>query len=354
MPSNVSQDVIAELAPTGVLRAGINMANFLLVSGKGAAGRAGGRRPRHGARDRKAPRRAGRLRAVRAAGRARGCGRDRGLGHRPDRRRARTRRDDRVQPCLRRDRGHVPGARGLAAQGHRRGRPSGRAHRDRGSERLRSLAEPPSPSTPSWSALAASMPHSSSSSPTGSTRSPASGRACCRTSRSCPARASSTASFTAVQQAVGTATANAAGARFLRDFVEEAKASGPGRPPDRAPPRARPLGGAARLSRQARPKSAPCPAPAVTEMVFQVDDLTNDPCVESLSKAERAGRLPRHPGRPSCRRAAAAASSSGSSLKAGLRSRRLPCSSRRRRLCRARSRATVSGACCLGSRSATL
>ena len=32
--------------------------------------------------------------------------------------------------------------------------------------------------------------------------------------------------FTAVQQAVGTARANAAGAAFLRDFVEEAKASG--------------------------------------------------------------------------------------------------------------------------------
>jgi polar amino acid transport system substrate-binding protein len=32
--------------------------------------------------------------------------------------------------------------------------------------------------------------------------------------------------FTAVQQAVGTARQNAAGARFLRDFVEEAKASG--------------------------------------------------------------------------------------------------------------------------------
>jgi polar amino acid transport system substrate-binding protein len=32
--------------------------------------------------------------------------------------------------------------------------------------------------------------------------------------------------FTAVQQAVGTARRNAAGARFLRDFVEEAKASG--------------------------------------------------------------------------------------------------------------------------------
>ena len=32
--------------------------------------------------------------------------------------------------------------------------------------------------------------------------------------------------FTAVQQAVGTAQGNAAGAAFLRDFVEDAKASG--------------------------------------------------------------------------------------------------------------------------------
>ena len=32
--------------------------------------------------------------------------------------------------------------------------------------------------------------------------------------------------FTAVQQAVGTAPANRAGAAFLRDFVAEAKASG--------------------------------------------------------------------------------------------------------------------------------
>ena len=38
MSSNVPQDVIAELAPTGVLRAGINLSNFLLVSGKGPAG----------------------------------------------------------------------------------------------------------------------------------------------------------------------------------------------------------------------------------------------------------------------------------------------------------------------------
>lgn len=32
------QDVIAQLAPTGVLRAGINLSNFLLVSGRSAAG----------------------------------------------------------------------------------------------------------------------------------------------------------------------------------------------------------------------------------------------------------------------------------------------------------------------------
>ncbi|MET0195565.1 MAG: hypothetical protein ABW200_19590, partial [Hyphomicrobiaceae bacterium] len=34
----VSQQVISELAPTGALRAGINMSNFLLVSSKDAAG----------------------------------------------------------------------------------------------------------------------------------------------------------------------------------------------------------------------------------------------------------------------------------------------------------------------------
>jgi polar amino acid transport system substrate-binding protein len=37
MPT-ASTDVIAELAPTGVLRAGINMSNFLLVTGKTASG----------------------------------------------------------------------------------------------------------------------------------------------------------------------------------------------------------------------------------------------------------------------------------------------------------------------------
>jgi polar amino acid transport system substrate-binding protein len=34
----MTPDIKAELAPTGVLRAGINMSNFLLVTGKSAAG----------------------------------------------------------------------------------------------------------------------------------------------------------------------------------------------------------------------------------------------------------------------------------------------------------------------------
>ncbi len=37
-PPPMSQQVLAELAPTGVLRAGINLSNFLLVSGQDAAG----------------------------------------------------------------------------------------------------------------------------------------------------------------------------------------------------------------------------------------------------------------------------------------------------------------------------
>jgi polar amino acid transport system substrate-binding protein len=38
MPQPVPPEVLAELAPTGVLRAGINLSNFLLVSGKGPTG----------------------------------------------------------------------------------------------------------------------------------------------------------------------------------------------------------------------------------------------------------------------------------------------------------------------------
>ena len=36
--SQVSKDVISQLAPTGVLRAGINLSNFLLVTGKSPSG----------------------------------------------------------------------------------------------------------------------------------------------------------------------------------------------------------------------------------------------------------------------------------------------------------------------------
>ena len=43
--SAMSPEVLAELAPSGVLRAGINMANFLLVSGSGPAGEPAGVAP---------------------------------------------------------------------------------------------------------------------------------------------------------------------------------------------------------------------------------------------------------------------------------------------------------------------
>ena len=46
------QEVVSELAPTGVLRAAINMGNFLLVTGRTAIGRSRRRGARHGAGDR--------------------------------------------------------------------------------------------------------------------------------------------------------------------------------------------------------------------------------------------------------------------------------------------------------------
>jgi polar amino acid transport system substrate-binding protein len=45
MASNAPREVVAELAPTGVLRAGINLSNFLLVSGRSAAGEPAGVAP---------------------------------------------------------------------------------------------------------------------------------------------------------------------------------------------------------------------------------------------------------------------------------------------------------------------
>ena len=141
----MSQAAVVELAPTGVLRAAINLSNFLLVSGKSPAGEPEGVAPDMA---REVAERLGVPVAyvtVRPPGRARRRRRHRGLGHRPDRRRAVARRDDRVHAGLCRDRGDLPRARGLAAPDHRRGRPPGRADRDRGPERLRPLAQPPPP-----------------------------------------------------------------------------------------------------------------------------------------------------------------------------------------------------------------
>ncbi len=89
--------VKAELAPTGVLRAGINLSNFLLVTGQEpTAGDPVGVAPDMA---REIARRLGvpvKLRDLQDAGRAGRCGRDRRLGHRADRRRAAARREDRV------------------------------------------------------------------------------------------------------------------------------------------------------------------------------------------------------------------------------------------------------------------
>ena len=50
----MSQSLVAELAPHGVLRAAINMSNFLLVTGRSPSGDPDGVSPDHGARDRRA------------------------------------------------------------------------------------------------------------------------------------------------------------------------------------------------------------------------------------------------------------------------------------------------------------
>ena len=44
----MSPEIVAQLAPTGVLRAGINLSNFLLVTGKSPIGRSGRGLSRHG------------------------------------------------------------------------------------------------------------------------------------------------------------------------------------------------------------------------------------------------------------------------------------------------------------------
>ena len=64
----VSQQIVSELAPTGVLRAGINMSNFLLVSSRDAAGGPVGVAPDMARRDRQAAGRAGQVVPYKAPG----------------------------------------------------------------------------------------------------------------------------------------------------------------------------------------------------------------------------------------------------------------------------------------------
>ena len=156
MTPDVSQAVLAELAPTGVLRAGINLSNFLLVSGKSATGEPEGVAPdmARAIAERLGVEvayvtfpRPGEL--ADAAGKR--------LGYRPDRGRAGARRGDRVLAGVRRDRGDLPRTPGL--KDHQI------AEVDRPGIRSRSRPGPPTTSgsaatssTPSWSAPQAWMP----------------------------------------------------------------------------------------------------------------------------------------------------------------------------------------------------
>ena len=84
----MSDKARAELAPTGVLRAGINLSNFLLVTGRSEKAEPVGVAPDMAQGDRRVARRAGHLRDLQVAGRARRPGGQERVGHRPDRRRA--------------------------------------------------------------------------------------------------------------------------------------------------------------------------------------------------------------------------------------------------------------------------
>ena len=225
MTPDVSQAVLAELAPTGVLRAGINLSNFLLVSGKSATGEPEGVAPDM------ARAIADRLgvpvayvtfpRPGELADAASKNIWDIGLiAAEPARAEAIA-----FSARLRRDRGDLPRTPGLKDHQHRRGRPPGHQDRDRSPGRLRPLAQPPprarradprrqprrllrSVRSENLDALAGLRPR------------------LLQDIEKLPGARILDGKFTAVQQAVGTAKANDAGARFLHAFVEDAKASG--------------------------------------------------------------------------------------------------------------------------------
>src|SRR6202011_4476809 len=132
----MSQEVVSELAPTGVLRAAINMGNFLLVTGRTPSGDPEGVAPdmareiasRLGVPVAYVPyARPGEL--ADAAG-------PRLWGLRLDGRGAAAGREDRLYARLCRDRGDLSGAGGLAPQKHRRCRQARRAHRGERTQRL--------------------------------------------------------------------------------------------------------------------------------------------------------------------------------------------------------------------------
>ena len=126
--------------PRRVLRAAINMGNFLLVTGKDAVGRPVGRVARHGGGARGAARRAGQVRALRAARRHRRRRREGHVGHRQYRRRAAARRGHQFHRRLLRDRGDLSGAGRLADPQRRRGRSARQPRRGDGAQRLRAVA----------------------------------------------------------------------------------------------------------------------------------------------------------------------------------------------------------------------
>ena len=222
----MSPDVKSELAPTGVLRAGINLSNFLLVTGKSAAGDPVGVAPDMAG---EIAARLGvpvKLCALQDAGRAGGHGGHGCLGHRPDRRGAAARREDRVHGrpmsrsrrriwCRRArrckaiadvDRAGVRIAvTGRSAYGLWLDRNIKQAQLVR-SDTLDSALE--QFVRDKLEALAGLRPRLLSD------------------VTKLPGARILDGQFTAVQQAIGTARKNSAGAAFLRGFVEEAKASG--------------------------------------------------------------------------------------------------------------------------------
>src|SRR5215471_11323779 len=131
-----SQQILSELAPTGVLRAAINMGNFLLVTGRTPSGDPEGVAPdmareiaaRLGVRVRYVPyARPGELADAAGSGMW-----DIGLiGAEPP-----ARRKNRLYARLCRDRGDLPGARRLAFVDHRRCRSRRCADRGERTQRL--------------------------------------------------------------------------------------------------------------------------------------------------------------------------------------------------------------------------